>query len=185
MNILLEKSITLTHILCVLCSFWRFLPFQAYFNITVIPVKRRSRGCTLRFLPLSTRRWFVHQKSSRSAFFSAIFYDLRSLHSGTCLSTKTPRAFRWKRAFSTRISKFASFWLCFEQADWTLVTLIDHTTRGREKINLVPKFLPRPCPVCLFKAQPERNELGNSGRKRSFSAKCAGCFGKERSPKVQ
>ena len=65
------------------------------------------------------RRWFAHRKSSRSAFFSAIFYDLRSLHSGTCLNTKTPRAFRWKRAFCTWISKFASFWLCFEQADWT------------------------------------------------------------------
>ena len=44
---------------------------------------------------------------------------LRSLHSGTCLNAKTPRAFRWKRAFCTWISKFASFWLCFEQADWT------------------------------------------------------------------
>ena len=51
--------------------------------------------------------------------FLAIFYDLRSLHSGTCLNTKTPHAFRWKRAFSTWISKFASFWLCFEQANWT------------------------------------------------------------------
>ena len=65
------------------------------------------------------RRWFAHRQSSRSAFFSAIFYDLRSLHSGTCLNTKTPRAFCWKRAFSTWISKFASFWLCFEQANWT------------------------------------------------------------------
>ena len=45
--------------------------------------------------------------------------DLRSLHSGTCLNAKTPRAFRWKRTFCTWISKFASFWLCFEQADWT------------------------------------------------------------------
>ena len=49
----------------------------------------------------------------------AIFYDLRSLHPGTCLDTKTPYAFRWKRAFSTRISKFASFWLCYEQANGT------------------------------------------------------------------
>ena len=45
----------------------------------------------------------MHRKSSRSAFFSAIFYDLRSLHSGTCLNTKSPRAFRWKRAFCTWI----------------------------------------------------------------------------------
>ena len=59
------------------------------------------------------------RKSSRSASFSTIFYDLRSLHPGTCLNTKTPRAFRWKRSFSTWISKFASFWLCFEQANWT------------------------------------------------------------------
>ena len=34
-------------------------------------------------------------------FFSATLYDLRSLHPGTCLNTKTSRAFRWKRAFST------------------------------------------------------------------------------------
>ena len=119
MNILHVKSITLTHILCVRCSFWRFLPFQACFTITVISVKRRIQGCTLRFRPLSMRRWFVHRKSSRSASFSAIFYDLRSLHSRTSLNTKTPRAFRWKQVFSTRISKFASFWLCFEQANWT------------------------------------------------------------------
>ena len=65
------------------------------------------------------RTWFAHRKSTRSAFFSAIFYDLRSLHPRTCLNTKTPRAFRWKRAFCTWISKFASFWLCFEQANWT------------------------------------------------------------------
>ena len=71
-------------------------------------------------------RWFARWKSSWSAFFSAIFYDLRSLHSGKCLNTKTPSAFRWKRAFSTWISKFASFWLCFEQANWT---------RPREKLG--------------------------------------------------
>ena len=67
----------------------------------------------------STRRWFAPRKSSLSAFFSALFYDLRSFHPGTCLKTKTPRAFHWKRAFPTCISKFASLWLCFEQADWT------------------------------------------------------------------
>ena len=78
------------------------------------------------------RRWFAHRKSSRSAFFSAIFYDLRSLHSGTCLNTKTPRAFRWKRSFSTWISKFASFWLCFEQANWT---------RPRKKLGYEVNFL--------------------------------------------
>ena len=78
------------------------------------------------------RRWFAHRKCSRSAFFSAIFYDLRSLHSGTCLNTKTPRAFRWKRAFCTWISKFASFWLCFEQANWT---------RPRKKLGYEVNFL--------------------------------------------
>ena len=64
-------------------------------------------------------------------------------------------------------------------------TLIAPTTDGREKIDLVPKFFPRPCPVCLFKAQPERSEIGNSGRKRSFPAKCAGSFGIEICPRVQ
>ena len=73
----------------------------------------------LRFRPLSARRWFAPQNSSRSAFFSAILYDLRSLHPGTCLSIKTPGAFRLKRAFPTRISKSASLWLCSWQADWT------------------------------------------------------------------
>ena len=52
-------------------------------------------------------------------FSPAIFYDLRSLHPGTCLNTKTSRAFRWKQAFYTWISKFASFWPFFEQANWT------------------------------------------------------------------
>ena len=33
----------------------------------------------LRFRPLSARRWFAPRNSSRSAFFSAILYDLRSL----------------------------------------------------------------------------------------------------------
>ena len=66
-----------------------------------------------------TRRWFAPRNSSRSAFFSAILYDLRSLHPGTCLNTKTPCTFRLKRAFPTRISKSASFWLCSWQANWT------------------------------------------------------------------
>ena len=65
-------------------------------------------------------------------FFSAIPYDLRSLHPGTCLNTKTPHAFRWKRAFSNCISKFASLWLYFEQADWT---------RPRKKLGLEVNFL--------------------------------------------
>ena len=34
----------------------------------------------LRFRPLPTRKWFEPRKSSRTAFFSAIVYDLRSLH---------------------------------------------------------------------------------------------------------
>ena len=131
MNILRVKSVTLTRIMCVCCSFWRFLPFQACFTITVNPVKIRSQGCTLQFRPLSMRRWLAHRKSSRSAFFSAIFYDLRPLHSSTCLNIKSPRAFRWKRAFCTRISKFASFWLCFEQTD---------RTRPRKKLGYEVNF---------------------------------------------
>ena len=57
------KSIKLTRILCVRCSFWRFLPFEACFTITVIPVKRRSQGCTLRFRPLFTT--VVHDRCSK------------------------------------------------------------------------------------------------------------------------
>ena len=38
MNILQVKSIELTTILCVRCSFWRSLPFQACFAITVIVI---------------------------------------------------------------------------------------------------------------------------------------------------
>ena len=42
MNILHVKSITLTHILCVRCSFWRFLPLQICFTITVISFLKYS-----------------------------------------------------------------------------------------------------------------------------------------------
>ena len=41
------KSIEFMHILCVRRSFWQFLPFSACFAITIIPVIRRSQGCTL------------------------------------------------------------------------------------------------------------------------------------------
>ena len=52
------------------------------------------------------RRWFAPRKSSRSAFFLVILYDLRSL----------------------------SLW------GWgKYCILIDRTTRGREKIDLIPK----------------------------------------------
>ena len=90
MNILHVKSIELTNILCVRCSFWRSLPFQACFSITVIDILviRRRQGWTLQFPPLSTRSWFAPLKSSPSVFFSAIVYYLRSLDSGTCLNTK-------------------------------------------------------------------------------------------------
>ena len=50
MNILNVKSIKPTHILCVRCSFWRFLPFEASLSITVIPVETKSRLHT----PIST-----------------------------------------------------------------------------------------------------------------------------------
>ena len=80
MNILHVKSMKLTHILCVRYNFWRSPSFYACLSVTVIRVKRRSQGCTLRFRPLSTRRWFAPRKSFRSAFFSTILYGLRSLH---------------------------------------------------------------------------------------------------------
>ena len=90
MTIPLVKSIELTNILCVRCSFWRSLPFQACFAITVIDILviRRRQGWTLQFPPLSTRSWFAPLKSSPSVFFSPIVYDLRSLDPGTCLNTK-------------------------------------------------------------------------------------------------
>ena len=44
MNILHVNSITLTRILCVRYSFWRFLTFQACFTIIVIPVKRHRNN---------------------------------------------------------------------------------------------------------------------------------------------
>ena len=50
-------------------------------------------------------------------FFSAILYDLKLSHPGTCLDTKTPHAFRWKRAFYTYISMFAALWLYSEQSE--------------------------------------------------------------------
>ena len=42
---------------------------------------------------------FKSRKFSRSAFFSAIRNDLRSFHPGTCLNTKTPRAYRFNERF--------------------------------------------------------------------------------------
>ena len=41
--------------------------------------KDEVQGCTLRFRPWSTQRWFTPRKSSRSAFFSATLNDLRPL----------------------------------------------------------------------------------------------------------
>ena len=49
--------------------------------------------------------------------FSAILKIKDHLIPKTCLNTKTPRTFRRKRAFSTCISKFASLWQYFDQAD--------------------------------------------------------------------
>ena len=49
--------------------------------------------------------------------FSAILKIKDHLIPKTCLNTKTPRTFCRERAFSTCISKFASLWRCFDQAD--------------------------------------------------------------------
>ena len=58
-----------------------------------------GRLCTYRFRPLSTRRWFAPRKSSRSAFSTAIVYNLRSFHPGTCLNTKLPAHFAGNERF--------------------------------------------------------------------------------------
>ena len=131
-TILHVKSIKLTHILCVRCGFRRSLPFWACLSIIVIPVKRRSQSCTLRFWPLSTQRWFAPRKSSRSAFFSPVVLDLRApwdmsqYQNSLRISLET--------SVLTCISKFASLWLCSWQSDWT---------RPRKRLGYEVNFLPR------------------------------------------
>ena len=58
--------------------------------------------------------------------YTSIYAISSWLHSQSTVATFSPLSLyhRWstgneKRAFSTWISKFASFWLCFEHADWT------------------------------------------------------------------
>ena len=133
MNILHVKSIELTNILCVRCSFWRSLPFQACFAITVIDILviRRRQGWTLQFPPLSTRSWFAPLKSSPSVFFSAIVYDLRSLDPGTCLNTKLHAHFAENECFLPAILS-------------SLISghdLDDQTGQGRRRLGYEVNFL--------------------------------------------
>ena len=57
------KSIKIAHILWVRCGFWRFLPFQACFAITVIPVQtKKEKGTTnawfeINYKKSDTRLW--------------------------------------------------------------------------------------------------------------------------------
>ena len=133
MNILHVKSIELTNILCVRCSFWRSLPFQACFAITVIDILviRRRQGWTLQFPPLSTRSWFAPLKSSPSVFFSAIVYDLRSLDPGTCLNTKLHAHFAENERFLPAIlgSLISGY------------DLDDQTGQGRRRLGYEVNFL--------------------------------------------
>ena len=127
------KSIELTNILCVRCSFWRSLPFQACFAITVIDILviRRRQGWTLQFPPLSTRSWFAPLKSSPSVFFSAIVYDLRSLDPGTCLNTKLHAHFAENECFLPAILS-------------SLISghdLDDQTGQGRRRLRYEVNFL--------------------------------------------
>ena len=128
------KSIELTNILCVRCSFWRSLPFQACFAITVIVILviRRRQGWTLQFPPLSTRMsWFAPLKSSPSVFFSAIVYDLRSLDPGTCLNTKLHAYFAENERFLPAIPS-------------SLISghdLDDQTGQGRRRLGYEVNFL--------------------------------------------
>ena len=133
MTIPLVKSIELTNILCVRCSFWRSLPFQACFVITVIDILviRRRQGWTLQFPPLSTRSWFAPLKSSPSVFFSAIVYDLRSLDPGTCLNTKLHAHFAENERFLPAILS-------------SLISghdLDDQTGQGRRRLGYEVNFL--------------------------------------------
>ena len=133
MNILHVKSIELTNILCVRCSFWRSLPFQACFAITVIDILviRRRQGWTLQFPPLSTRSWFAPLKSSPSVFFSAIVYDLRSLDPGTCLNTKLHAHFAENERFLPAVLS-------------SLISghdLDDQTGQGRRRLGYEVNFL--------------------------------------------
>ena len=127
------KSIELTNILCVRCSFWRSLPFQACFAITVIDILviRRRQGWTLQFPPLSTRSWFAPLKSSPSVFFSAIVYDLRSLDPGTCLNTKLHAHFAENERFLPAIlgSLISGY------------DLDDQTGQGRRRLGYEVNFL--------------------------------------------
>ena len=127
------KSIELTNILCVRCSFWRSLPFQACFTITVIDILviRRRQGWTLQFPPLSTRSWFAPLKSSPSVFFSAIVYDLRSLDPGTCLNTKLHAHFAENERFLPAVLS-------------SLISghdLDDQTGQGRRRLGYEVNFL--------------------------------------------
>ena len=127
------KSIELTNILCVRCSFWRSLPFQACFAITVIDILviRRRQGWTLQFPPLSTRSWFAPLKSSPSVFFSAMVYDLRSLDPGTCLNTKLHAHFAENERFLPAILS-------------SLISghdLDDQTGQGRRRLGYEVNFL--------------------------------------------
>ena len=133
MNILHVKSIELTTILCVRCSFWRSLPFQACFAITVIDILviRRRQGWTLQFPPLSTRSWFAPLKSSPSVFFSAIVYDLRSLDPGTCLNTKLHAHFAENERFLPAI--LGSLIPGYD--------LDDQTGQGRRRLGYEVNFL--------------------------------------------
>ena len=133
MNILHAKSIELTPILCVGCSFWRSLPFQACFAITVIVILviRRRQGWTLQFPPLSTRSWFASLKSSPSVFFSAIVYDLRSLDPGTCLNTKLHAHFAENERF---LPVILSSLISGHDLD-------DQTGQGRRRLGYEVNFL--------------------------------------------
>ena len=135
MNILHVKSIELTTILCVRCSFWRSLPFQACFAIMhcycYFCYSWWRQGWKLRFRPLSTRSWFAPLKSSPSVFFSAIVYDLRSLDPGTCLNTKLHAHFAENERFLPAIlgSLISGY------------DLDDQTGQGRRRLGYEVNFL--------------------------------------------
>ena len=138
MNILHVKSIKLTHILWIRCVFRRFLPFKRVlpFKCVLLSLSyRRSQSCTLRFWPLSTQRWFAPRKYSQSAFFSAVVYDLRSLHLGNVSLLKFPVHFAGNERF---LPPFPSSLL----SDYALNSQTGYD-RGRDLGTRSIFFLPR------------------------------------------
>ena len=93
-----SKSIKLTHILCVRC----ILAISAVLSLLYRHCYSCQKTKSRLHIPISTVvyvEWFAPRKSSRSAFSTAIVYNLRPLHPRTCLNTKLPAHFAGNERF--------------------------------------------------------------------------------------